>query len=105
MLHNNFEREPHAPKFVVWEDLIKTSGIGQKHSETLLEQLRTCTYPYHFIARFAAYLEKEYPHIFEYDDAQKRYEDYGIKNEIVLTDEQKTLYNLFHQLRSDQYDT
>ena len=90
------------PKLIFWGDLIKESGIETDHIEKLLELCTTSADPHFFLGQFVDYLDKLDPVFFEYDAAQKKFESLGIKNEITLTETQQTLYNLFHQLRSDQ---
>jgi len=88
-------------QLILWGDLIEESGVETEHIEKLLELLATTSYPKSFLYSFSDYLRKLDPVFFEYDEAQKKFELYGIKNEFTLTKTQQTLFNLFQQLRSD----
>ena len=90
------------PKLIFWDEIIRGSGVETEHIKKLLKLLTTCSNPRSFLFSFSDYLKKLDPIFFKYDGAQKKFESFGIKNEVTLTKTQQTLYNLFHQLRSDQ---
>ena len=92
------------PKLIFWGEVIKESGIETEHIKKLLKLLTTSAAPRFFLGQFADYLEKLDPVFFKYDVVQKEFESLGIKHEVTLTKTQQTLYNLFHQLRSDQHE-
>lgn len=92
------------PKLIFWGEIIRESGVETEHIKKLLKLLTTCSNSRSFLYEFSTYLEKLDPVFFKYDDAQKKFELYRIKNEVTLTKTQQTLFNLFHQLRSDQHE-
>ena len=100
----NFERESahKQEKMKLWSEIITDSGITKEQVDEVQALLKRSPNPDFFISRFSDYLRDRNPTIFDYDDVEKKRKSYGYTGEIVLSEEDKTLYNLFQQLRSDK---